>query len=318
MTGLPIRVLVTPRSMTQRPPSSLDRLRQLGAQVVIGPPGRQPTPAELPSLLEGVTAWIAGVEHIGESALAAAPELRLIARNGAGLDTVDLEAAAGRGVRVLGTPGANAAGVAELAVALILDCLRQVSASAAELAVGRWDRRLGRELGSSVVGAVGVGDIGSRVGRIARAFGADVIGHDPYAPLAVATEFELVSLPDLLARADVVTLHTPGFADGSPLIGRAELAMLRPSAVLVNTARWSLVDSNDLLDALEDGRVAAYAVDAFAEEPPAPHALLGHPRVIATPHLGAFTAESVGRAANAAIDNVANFLEENTRATSRD
>jgi phosphoglycerate dehydrogenase-like enzyme len=283
------------------------RLKEAGVDVVLGPAGRLPLAEELPALLEGCVAWIAGVETVSAAVLEAAPDLRLISRNGSGIDNIDIDAAARLGIEVRAAVGANAGGVAELAVCLILSGLRLVPWHARTLADGGWDRQGGRELSSATVGVVGVGAIGSRVARLVAAFGATVLAYDRYPPAADNPPYGLVELDELIRRSDVVTLHVPASPD-DPLLGANRIAALSKGAVLVNTARWSLVDPDAVLDALEGGHLRTYAVDAFATEPPAPHPLLRHPRVIATPHLGAFTTESARRAADASVDNVLDYL----------
>jgi D-3-phosphoglycerate dehydrogenase len=303
-------VLVTPRSMTADPPASLALLEAAGARVVLGPAGRQPDRADLERLLPSATAWIAGVEPVDAGVLALAPDLHTISRNGVGVDSIDATAAGERGIRIMSTPGANADGVAELSIALLLNLLRGVDDAAQHLRNRVWQRGPGRELGSATLGVVGLGAIGSRVARIATGFGARVLGVDPWASDEIAAGVEVVGLDEMLAAADAVSLHVPGPVDGAPVIGERELALLAPEAVLVNTARWSVADPDAVLRALEGRHLAGYAIDAFAEEPPLPHLLLAHPRVLATPHLGAFTRESAKRAADAAVANVLAVLSE--------
>jgi phosphoglycerate dehydrogenase-like enzyme len=156
------------------------------------------------------------------------------------------------------------------------------------------------------VAVVGLGEIGRRVARGFTALGAAVIGHDPFVP---TTEFTTMPLDRLLASADVVTLHVPALRDG-PLITVDAIARLHDGAVLVNTARAALVDDDAVLAALESGRLAAYAVDAFDAEPPAPSRLLAHPHVIATPHLGGYTDASIRRAVAEAADRLVVALAE--------
>jgi phosphoglycerate dehydrogenase-like enzyme len=235
--------------------------------------------------------------------MATASDLRLISRNGVGLDNVDLEAAARLGIEVRRTAGANSSGVAELAVCLMLCGLRLVPWHARLLADGGWQRSQGRELSSATVGVVGVGAIGGRVARLVASFGATVLATDVNPPVVEDPPYTLVGLEVLLRRSEVVTLHAPATRSG-PLLGPKQISALPSGAVLVNTARWSLVDDDAVLSALESGRLRAYAVDAFANEPPEPSALLRHPNVIATPHLGAFTAESAKRASAACVDMI--------------
>ena len=298
------RVLVTPRSLTAAGLASvpeLDGLRAAGLDLVGTAPGRTPAEQELLRLLPGCVGWLAGVEPITARVLAAAPSLRVISRNGTGTDAIDLDAARAAGVTVVRAEGANAQGVAELALALALSALRHVPWSAGALRQGSWQRWPGRELADTTVGVVGVGAVGRRLAQMLTARGAAVVGSDPY---ACADGVELTDLEDLLARADVVSLHSPPPPDGRPLLDAALLRRVRPGAVLVNTARSALVDDAALLEALEDGRVAAYAVDAFDTEPPEPSPLLRHPRVLATPHLGGYTGASTSRATAMAAENL--------------
>lgn len=295
------RILVTPRSLTVGGTDShpeLQPLRDAGFELVSTPAGRTPTELELLEIVRGCVGWLAGVEHIPASVLDAGTELRIIARNGVGTDNIDMAAAERRGIRVTTAAGANAQGVAELALTLALSCLRQVPWSAAAVRAGGWDRWAAKEVAEITVGVVGLGAIGRRVGESFTALGATVIGFDPY---SAAEGIRSVEIDELLATADVVTLHAPPPDDGSALIDSARLALCREGAILINTARSSLVEDDAVLAALESGRLSAYAVDAFDTEPPEPSPLLQHERVIATPHIGAYTSASVLRATTSAV-----------------
>lgn len=303
------RVLITPRALTRAGLDAVDELEPLrhrGFELVSGPAGTTPTPEQLTVLLEGVEGWVAGVEPIGAATLEAAGALRVISRNGTGTDAIDLPAAERLGITVLAARGANAQGVAELALTLALTALRQVPWSAADLRAGTWTRQPALELAQCRVGVVGLGAIGGKVGDAFRALGAAVVGHDPVAPVGDVTRVDLV---ELVRTCDVITLHAPPVPGGRPLIDAAVLAQVRPGAVLVNTARASLVDDDAVLAALESGALTAYAVDAFDHEPPELTALLRHPRTIATPHLGAFTTASISRATSAAVQNLLEALD---------
>lgn len=300
----PHRVLVTPRSLTQVGPDgarALATLRSANYVLVSPPPGETPSEDELVELVAGCVGWVAGVEPITERVLAAATSLRVISRNGAGVDNIELGAAESRGIHVLRAPGANAQGVAELALALALDALRGVTWSAEGLRGGEWRRRRGRELPDLTVGVVGLGAVGRRVAAAFAALGASVVGHDPYAQVV---GIDVLPLDALVARADILTLHSPPAADGRPLVDSALLSQVRHGAVLINTARASLVDDDAVLAALESGQLSGYAVDAFRREPPEVTALLRHERTIATPHLGGYTDASVRRAGDEAIANL--------------
>ena len=305
------RVLVTPRSLTRDGDPALELLREAGFELVLSSPGRQPDEAELLRLLPGCVGWLAGVERISAVVLRSAPELKVISRNGTGLDNVDLEAARRLGIRVLRAEGANARGVAELTVGLMLALLRSIPHGDARLKAGAWERRRGREIGERTVGLVGCGRVGRLVATYALGLGARVLAHDacPAGSFQPAG-FSWAEFGQVLAGADLLSLHCPAQAGGAPLIGTAELARMKRGAYLVNTARASLVDAGAVLRALEEGGLAGFATDVFAEEPPSPSALLAHPRVIATPHVGGYTDESVEKATRVAVENLLAALAE--------
>ncbi|GAB3045502.1 NAD(P)-dependent oxidoreductase [Sediminivirga luteola] len=303
MTAGPGRVLVTPRSLTSQGLDAVPELaplRAAGYELVSGPAGQAPGRDQLEALLPGVVGWLAGVERIDGALLRAHPQLRAISRNGIGTNAIDLAAAEECGISVLTARGANAQGVAELALLQMLTALRGHLEGMAALRAGGWSRSPGAELNGKTVGVIGMGAIGARVARIAAAFGAAVVAHDPV--LTSHQDAELLPLEELAARADVITLHCP--PRERPLIDAAFLARCRPGLILINTAREGLVDAAALLAALDGGQVAAYAVDAFDVEPPPASALLRHPRVLPTPHLGGYTSESVSRATSAAVGNL--------------
>lgn len=306
------RVLITPRSLTQAGLCAipeLDPLREAGFELVTGPAGRLPAESELLELVPGCIGWLAGVEKIGADVLDAATDLRVISRNGTGVDAVDLAAASRAGIRVERAVGANARGVAELTVALVLGALRQLPWSAAAVRAGGWRRWPGRELAECRVGVVGLGAVGAEVAELFAALGAEVLGYDPAAAPAEGSLVRAVGMDELLAGADVVTLHAPPPPDGRPLLDAARLRTVAPGAVLVNTSRSALVDDDAVLAALNSGGLTAYAVDAFDAEPPELTDLLRHERVIATPHLGGYTGASVRRSTEQAVHNLLTVLD---------
>ncbi|WP_428390734.1 NAD(P)-dependent oxidoreductase [Lichenicoccus sp.] len=302
------RILVTPRSLTAAPEDTRRRLEQAGFEVVLCTAGHTPSEAELLRLLPGCAGWIAGIEPVSERVLRAAAGLRAISRNGAGTDNLPLATAAELGIAVLRAPGANARGVAELAIGLMLASLRAIPTQSADLRRGAWQRRPGGEIGGRVVGVVGCGAVGRYVINGCRGLGARVLGFDPFPSFAPPDGFAWRGLDALLAECDIVSLHCPPPSDGRPLLDAQRIAQLRPGCHLINTARAGLVDELALLAALESGHVAGYATDVFPVEPPPPSKLLAHERVIATPHVGGFTAESVRAAADAAVDNLLSAL----------
>lgn len=310
------RILVTPRSLTAAPPPELDPLRRAGFELVFGPAGRLPEEEDLRRLLPGCTGWLAGVEPVPPALLDAAPSLRIIARNGSGTDNLPLEACARRGIRVTRAAGANAPGVAELTVALMLAACRHLPETVAGLRAGGWPRLPGREIAGSRVAIIGMGAIGRRVARILAAMEARLLAHDPLEPAPGPGDPPVAYLPldEALSRAGILTLHCPMTADGEPLLDARRIARLPEGCILVNTARAGLVEETALLRALDAGHVAAYATDVFAEEPPRDRSLAAHPRVIGTSHVGALTDGSVRRATQEAVAQLLAVLAPSGRA----
>ena len=299
-------VLVTPRSLTSAAHPALDRLRVAGLSTRFCTAGQLPDEAELLRLVPGCVGWLAGVEPVSPAVIAAADALRVISRNGTGVDNLPLADLARRGIAVCKSGGANAAGVAELALGLIFAALRHIPAADRGIRSGHWPRPVGREVRGRTVGVVGCGAVGAEVARLLVALGANVLGFDPVWPaLGLPPErFALSGLDELLRRSDVVTLHCPTPADGRPLLDAAALRALPRGASVINTARAALVDESAIVAALDSGQLAAYATDVFPTEPPRPLGLAAHPGVIATSHIGGLTGESVERAAMTAVDNL--------------
>ncbi len=304
------RILVTPRSLTRNPDPALQALVEDGCELVFSRAGETPDEAELLALLPGCVGWLAGVEPVSPRVLEAATALRAISRNGTGTDNLPLAAAERLGIQVLRAGGANARGVAELAFGLLLASLRHIPEQSAALKAGGWQRRPGIEIEGRTLGLIGCGAVGRLVARFALAFDARVRVFDPYpdAGFTPAGDFRWATLGQVLAEAEMLSLHCPMPADGRALLDAAAIDRLPDGCHLVNTARAGLVDEPALLAALERDKIRVYATDVFATEPPAPSALLSHPRVIATPHVGGLTAESVRRATVTAVENLRRAL----------
>ena len=305
------KVLVTPRSLTRSGHPALDRLTEAGCEVVFSTPGVQPDEAELIEKLPGCAGYLAGVEKVSARVMeAAAPTLKAIARNGVGIDNIDLPAAERLGIRILPAVGANARGVAELTVALLLALARAIPFSDTHLKAADWQRSKGVELEGKTLGLVGCGRIGTQVAGMARGLGMEILAHDPFPPAETPAGVRLTSLDEVLTAGDAVSLHCPARPDGAPLIDARVLETMKPGAFLINTARASLLDAPAVLRALDGGRLAGLAIDVFENEPPGDDPLVRHPKVIATPHVGGYTTESVDRAVGAAVDRLLDVLGE--------
>ena len=297
-------IVVTPRSLSDGGHPALDALRDAGFDLRFPAPGRSPSRAELLAALPGSVGYLAGTETIDAELIAAAPELRMISRNGIGVDAIDLDAADRAGVIVAPAPGANSQGVAELAITLALSAARRIPWHDARLSAGGWERSVGFEVNGKTLGIIGCGQVGRRVATMAIGLGMSVLAFDAYpSPDFDPEGFRWAERDEVFTAADIVTLHAPPSPAG-PLVDAERLAEMRSGAVLINTARASLVDLDAVLAALERGELGHYATDVFETEPPAPHPLWSHESVTMTPHLGGYTGESIDRAAYAAVDNL--------------
>ncbi|HET8604649.1 MAG TPA: phosphoglycerate dehydrogenase [Marmoricola sp.] len=246
--------------------------------------------------------------RVDAALLAAAPRLKVVARAGVGLDNVDIRAATQAGVVVVNAPSANVVSAAELTVGLMIAAARHVAPAHHALRHGRWARAdfTGVELSGKTVGVVGLGRVGVLVVQRLAAFGMHVLAHDPYVQAGRAAQMgvRMVGLDELLEQSDFLTVHLPRTPETVGLIGAGELSRVRPGLVLVNTARGGIVDEAALYDALKTGRIAAAALDVFAEEPCTDSPLLELDNVVATPHLGASTVEAQEKAGLAVVRSV--------------
>jgi D-3-phosphoglycerate dehydrogenase len=227
--------------------------------------------------------------------IAAGRKLRAIARAGTGVDNVNVEAASARGIVVMNAPGANSISVAELAMAQLLSLARKLPAADASMKQGKWDKKsfLGEEVRGKVLGLAGLGRIGQEVARRAQSFEMIVIAHDPFIAANVAANLgiELVSLDDLCARADYLSLHMPSTPQTKHTFNAERLAKCKKGLKLINTARGELIDEAALAEAIRNGHIAGAALDVFTQEPTADHTLQMLPQVVASPHIAASTKE---------------------------
>lgn len=311
------KVLVTPASYAKNDPSLKTDLENLVGEVVYNHTGRPLSSAEVASLLPGVDGYIAGLDIIDHAALESANRLKVISRYGVGVDAIDLDAAREKGIVVTNTPGANAASVAELTVGLFLALARQFPQAFTATRQGKWPRLTGVALEGKTVGLVGLGSIGKITARRLSGFDCRLLAFDPEPDIAFAGQhgIALVSLDELLASSDFVSLHLPLLPETRNLVNEQFIGKMKKGAYLVNTARGELVDETVLLKALESGHLAGAALDALVQEPPDPTCpLLGLPNIIATPHLGAQTDAAVNQMGRMALANCLAVLQGKTPA----
>ena len=305
------RVLITSTSFGKRVQAPVEILQSKGFELRLNDLGRPLEPAELVERLAGCQGCIAGLDHFTAEVFRAAPELRIVARYGVGVDRVDLAAAAQAGVTVTNTPEANSDSVADLAVTLMLAVARRIPYADRLVRSGAWQNVYGVSLTGKTVGLVGYGRIGSRVAERVRGFRCRVLVHDPFllAETAAGAGLELVSLERLLAESDVVSLHLPANDQTRGLFGREAFTRMKAAAILINTARGEVVDDGALVEALSEGRIGGAGLDAHAQEPPniAPYRDLDN--VVLTPHMGAHTEEALYNMATGAVGNLCAWFE---------
>ncbi|BBX06991.1 D-3-phosphoglycerate dehydrogenase [Mycolicibacterium aichiense] len=272
----------------------------LGDQVEVRWVDGPDRPKLLAAVADADALLVRSATTVDAEVIAAAPKLKIVARAGVGLDNVDVDAATAAGVLVVNAPTSNIHSAAEHALALMLSAARQIPAADATLREHTWKRSSfsGTEIFGKTVGVVGLGRIGQLVAQRLAAFGTHVIAYDPYVPAARAAQLgiELMSLDDLLARADFISVHLPKTPETAGLLGKEALAKTKKGVVIVNAARGGLIDEQALADAITSGHVFAAGLDVFSTEPCTDSPLFELPQVVVTPHLGASTAEAQDRA----------------------
>lgn len=246
----------------------------------------------------------------------AAKNLKVIGRAGSGLDNVDKAAASKRGIVVMNTPGGNTVTTAEHTIAMIFAVARKIPQANASMTKGLWEKKkfMGTELFQKTLGIVGLGNIGGEVARRAQCLGMNVIAYDPFLSEEKAAEMgiEKMEVAELIKRADFITIHTPLTNETKNLINKDTIKTMKDGVYIVNCARGGIINEKDLFDALESGKVAGAALDVFEKEPPENNPLVGHDKVVCTPHLGASTQEAQENVALAVAEQIVDYLMHGT------
>ena len=283
----------------------LARLEQAGCSVRLNPYGRPLSRDEMVGFAGDADALILGNDNLPAATIKRLRKLKIIARYGVGFDGVDLAEARSRGILVTYTPATNREETADFTMGLVLDLARHISRMVASTKAGGWDKLVGSSLYGKTIGIIGVGQIGTAVARRAMGFGMDILGYD-IEQRTEPTIYGLIytTLNDLLRRADIVTLHVPLTAATRNMIGAKELRLMKPAALLINTARGGIIRHDALDKALAFGQLGAFASDVFEEEPPKHRPYFDYDNVLITPHVAGSTVESGKRMGSVVVDNI--------------
>jgi len=303
-------VVVTFPGFVPDDPAHSGLLTDAGMRIRFAPKTGARSAVEVADLIGDAVAAIVSTDPFDASVFAACTRLRILARTGVGLDSIDLDAATAAGVVVTTAAGANDQAAADHTLALMLAAVRRLVESDASVRRGEWPRDAAStawDLDGATVGIVGLGSIGRAVARRLRGFGCSILAHDLVPTTMEGIEF--VPLDELLGRSDVVTLHVPLNDSTQVLIGTRELAQLRAGAILVNTSRGGVVDEVALFGALADGRLRAAALDVFVDEPPRLSPLLGLPNVVLTPHIAGLSTGSIAKMLRLASRSILTVLD---------
>lgn len=309
-----MKILVTPTSMASGTSSeAMQRLFAFVGEVVFNPKGAPLTEDELIPLLQNCDGYIAGLDQVSEKVLRACPKLKVVSRYGVGCDAVDLAAAKELGITITNTPGVNAQGVAELALALMLSVARKIPYLDRETKAGNWVRSTGIELGGRTVGILGLGAIGKRLASYCKGLGMKVAAYDPYIDLNYCEEHQILplSLESLLQTSDIISLHLPLNEKTRHIIHAGTIARMKDGAILINASRGAIVDEAAAYEALLTGKLGGLGLDAFEAEPPTGSKLLKLENVVATPHTGAHTEEAVRNMQSLSVQNLIDVLSGN-------
>jgi len=294
-------------------PKGISLLEQRPEFQVVVLPERLSEAELLPVVQDAVALVVRSETKVTKAVIEAAKQLRVVGRAGVGVDNVDVEAATQRGVVVMNTPGGNTISTAELTFAMILSLARKVPQAHASMSAGKWDRKQfqGAELAGKTLGVLGLGRIGSEVARRAQAFGMRVLAYDPFLTEGRARELgiELQVLDGVYRDADFITVHMPVTDQTRGMLNAAAFARMKPKVCVVNCARGEIIIENDLLAALDSGKVAGAALDVYANEPlSADHPFRKHPAITLTPHLGASTGEAQEKCGIEVAEVIAGYL----------
>jgi len=305
------KILITPRSFSRFMEQAGVILNQYDLEIILNRTGKTYTEEQMTELCSDIDKIIVGIDPLGEKVLRRAGKLKAISKYGAGLDNIDLQVAKELKIKVAKAAGANATAVAELGVGLFFALARKIADAVAEVKKGAWNRgTLGVELTGKTAGIVGFGFIGRETARLCRGLGMGVLVYDPFVEETIVKRYngDKVKLEDMLQQSDFISLHLPLTAETKNIINKETLNKMKETAYLINTARGSLVNEDDLYEALKEGKIRGAAQDVFSKEPPGEHKLLTLNNFLLTPHMGAYTREAIEKMVVKSTQNLVDML----------
>ncbi|MCF6171890.1 MAG: phosphoglycerate dehydrogenase [Bacteroidales bacterium] len=305
------KILTSPSSYGQISDEPYDLLISNGFEIIKNPYGRKLTEEEVIEIAHDCVGIVAGVESLTAKVMDAMPKLKCISRVGVGMDSVDLDAAKERNIKVVNTPDGPTQAVAELTLGLTFSLLRKIHLADANMKKRVWKKETGNLLFKKKIGIIGLGRIGKMAAASFRALGNEVVGYDlfPDVGWASTNKVEFVDLNTLLKTADIITIHIPAPSAGKPVIGEEEIHLIKPDAFVVNVSRGGVVDEKALYDALLSNKIAGAAIDVFSDEP-YDGLFCDLANVVLTPHLGSYAKEGKLQMELDAVKNLMQVLKE--------
>lgn len=305
-----MKILVTSNSFGKFNSAPKQKMIDMGWEVIPNPYHKIMNEEEMMGVVKDVDGIILGSDIVSKKVLDQANKLKVISRYGVGIDNIDLEECKRRGIEVTVTKNCNTEAVADYAVGLMLATLRHICNVDRSLRSGTWKKETGLNLCHKKVGVIGLGSIGRQVVKRVKGFDCEILGYDLYLDQEYcdANNITVMDPEEIYKNADIITLHTPGNADGSPMIGEKELSMMTEDTVLINTARASLVDEESLITALKDHKIYGYGTDVHANEPIMNEKFKDLDNVVLSPHNAAVSREAVNKMSSTAVENLITHL----------
>ncbi|MGI9862374.1 phosphoglycerate dehydrogenase [Moorella naiadis] len=304
-------VLSTSPTFTKYSHKAAQILEESNCRLVMIPPSEMHQREDFKTVLAEADAWVVGINKVLAADLEQAPRLKVIVKHGTGIDSIDLAAAARRGIIVANAPGTNASAVADLAMGLIIAGARQIVAADQKTRQGFWGPVMGYDVFGKTLGVLGLGKIGRGVIQRALGFAMNILGYDVVHDEEFEKEYRVrpASLKEILSAADFITIHLPLTPETRHIIGACELEQMKPTSFLINTCRGGVVDETALYDALSQKKIAGAALDVYQVEPPLSSALLKLDNVILTPHMGGYTYGAMALTSEVVAQSVVNVLQ---------